>query len=808
MAGLPLYDGNHADHWGFFNNKDLTGIDVHSAYTYRETDPNYVTTGLLTTITYPTGGYSNLTWEAHDYSQYVSTDRTQLLAQSTNTTGEIYMGGSRIKNISSYTPDGTLAYQKSYLYKRGYNSQVTNPATLTSSGILNGLPQYVFDFQDRLGIAGDATFSVHMAYLNTYANYGYNGEDSYIGYDEVAELERDGSYTRHFFTSYAADYNGVSHFDQAPAASIGWVLSTDKYAPHTDLDRERGKLVAALKYSPVSSGDILLKKTVNTYRSDAARTSQFIKRLECSGGNSYTATACASDGLVLATANKMYTYMYYPVTETVTNYDQSGSNPVTETTNFTYDANNMVLTKALTNSKNELVTHAMQYTTEATDATSVQMAGTPHMLNYLIQETVTKTPPGQSALLQQINKTLYYSPATGLFEKQYVYQQNGSNALELREQFYQYDAHGNVQEESKATDIHDVYLWSYNSQYPVAKIKGSTYSAVIALLPQAQIDAATVNDASMRSLFTTLRSQLPGVFITSYTYSPVYGMTSQTDPQGRNTYYDYDGFGRLVAIRDQDNNIIKRLCYNYAGQPESCGLYYNGPQSGTYTTACKTSYLGGPVTYTVPAQTYTGSTLAAANQLAENDVIANGQNYANATGTCREYWTNTVEYDVNYTKNICGTNMTGQTLTYRVLVGTDTSFVSQTDANQLAYNQANDIGGTNGQAYVNQNGACTCNYTTVVLTINPGASAPGYRAILINSQGVNTTWNFPTSGSTTVTTTLPSGTYTIGFAPTGGPGANHTFTYAIGPNTGTVQNSTSASFPNVAVSCNLTMTIY
>jgi YD repeat-containing protein len=54
--------------------------------------------------------------------------------------------------------------------------------------------------------------------------------------------------------------------------------------------------------------------------------------------------------------------------------------------------------------------------------------------------------------------------------------------------------------------------------------------------------------------------------MTTYTYSPLIGITSQCDVDNRVTYYEYDGFQRLKDIRDQDGNVIKTLKYHYIGQ--------------------------------------------------------------------------------------------------------------------------------------------------------------------------------------------------------------------------------------------------
>jgi YD repeat-containing protein len=63
-----------------------------------------------------------------------------------------------------------------------------------------------------------------------------------------------------------------------------------------------------------------------------------------------------------------------------------------------------------------------------------------------------------------------------------------------------------------------------------------------------------------------LRLYPTGALMTTYTYTPLVGMTSQCDAGNRVTYYEYDGLERLKDIKDQDGNIIKTLQYHYLGQ--------------------------------------------------------------------------------------------------------------------------------------------------------------------------------------------------------------------------------------------------
>jgi YD repeat-containing protein len=56
--------------------------------------------------------------------------------------------------------------------------------------------------------------------------------------------------------------------------------------------------------------------------------------------------------------------------------------------------------------------------------------------------------------------------------------------------------------------------------------------------------------------------------INTYTYSPLVGVTSKCDERNRLTFYDYDGFGRLLDSRDNDGNLLKVYNYQYNVTPQ------------------------------------------------------------------------------------------------------------------------------------------------------------------------------------------------------------------------------------------------
>lgn len=120
------------------------------------------------------------------------------------------------------------------------------------------------------------------------------------------------------------------------------------------------------------------------------------------------------------------------------------------------------------------------------------------------------------------------------------------------------------------------YIVSYWSKSGAQSVNGSTTSTSGRTVngwtyyEHKVIPAYATVTVSGSDTIDELRLYPKGSLMTTYTYDRLIGGTSVCDANNRITYYKYDDFGRLVLIVDQDNNVLKKICYNYQGQSENC----------------------------------------------------------------------------------------------------------------------------------------------------------------------------------------------------------------------------------------------
>ncbi len=195
----------------------------------------------------------------------------------------------------------------------------------------------------------------------------------------------------------------------------------------------------------------------------------------------------------------------------------------------------------------------------------------------------------------------------------------GTNPLESRIQFHQYDVTGNPTEVSRINDVKTSVLYGYNSTLAIAQIHNASINQVFHTSFEAGEEGgnSAVNDSrtgqasrmagyskvlsgltantnyvlsywqkvnsvwiiqsqvvSLNSATTTYTISLTGQLdevrfypqnaqMGSFTYDTGMGLTSVTDPNNRSTFYQYDELGRLKLIKDDQGKILKTYQYNY-----------------------------------------------------------------------------------------------------------------------------------------------------------------------------------------------------------------------------------------------------
>ncbi len=295
---------------------------------------------------------------------------------------------------------------------------------------------------------------------------------------------------------------------------------------------------------------------------------------------------------------------------TVTQYDDQGENPVVTTTNYSYENPiHKQLTKTETiDSKDETIITLNYYPDDVTGVSSLvggNLAPNEYSIIDRLKATRDDSNFGQHRINQIIQTESYRDfnndgntdPEELISTKRNIFSdwnndllvpgkimslkgpETPSNQIEERVIFHYYDDLGNPREVSKANDVYTVYVWGYNQTLPIAKIENAGFLEIpTATLTDLQnksnedddtcLHGPNCKEQALRDVFKDLRNipALADALVTTYTYDPLIGLTSQTDPNGKTTYYEYDGNGRLINIKDHEENILQRYEYHIKGQ--------------------------------------------------------------------------------------------------------------------------------------------------------------------------------------------------------------------------------------------------
>lgn len=568
-------------------------------------------------------------------------------------------GGLRISNITDFSAGGQPAYQRKFSYSAG--KMMTTPIFYRYQ--INGdrarsLVNCVSDPAKAWGsmrgntygtgqgaIQNDRTFVV--LYNNPILPYSYSANGSPVGYDTVYEQKIDGQGNDQGRTvyNYIASPDNYNFY--------GTIMPGTPSTPYLDngsLVSESHQINNGNGYNTIHSIDY--NYTIGSPKVFWAYKFEYLPLWLATGADPY----------INGQPDAQFLH-FYPIktghlnmTNKTEQYFTAG-NTLTTSTSLIYNPLNQPSTVTTTMSNGKVGISQTYYPGDYTSNDFTQQMRNLNMLDYPI-ENIQQVSSG-AATTATTNGL-----ATGGIYNQYLFHDNimtPQNSFLFRTQSpvsftpsaplnvvdphyqlamsYTYNALGNLIEQQKINDLNEDYLWGYNSKYPVAKVVGSNIATVNGLIAQASLDAPTSDQQLRDYLNTSLRNQLKGSLVSTYTYSPLIGTTSSTDPKGYTSFYHYDQDQRLTSVQDNNGNIVKENQYGYAAgtvQNGAAAPFQNTGISQSFVKSnCSIGMMGTSWPYNVLAGTYHSYVSQAdADLQAQYDLQTNGVMNANANAYC------------------------------------------------------------------------------------------------------------------------------------------------------------------------------
>lgn len=570
-ARVEAYIAQHSTLWNF-----------PMSYTGYRQPTLSATSGILNKITYPTGGSDEIEYELNTY---------------TSNGEEVALPGLRVKRIisSSISSPATI---KTYDYKNFIRNNVTNTTLdytpTTSSHFLmvdNPFVRRFFAIVHFANSAGGHGLDCISGYYNLcYTNFSSNSRfdlnvfhGNPIAYSHVTEYQNSAFIASIYDVS--TDLPGsLLYGDEIfknPKENTAW---------NNGLELFRYYGTTSDEYGLIDDNNILKEMSWVYDNTDSVLVENcyVFKRYEVSGyygteTNFYQPYSIVSYNL-WSNWVKLASF-----TEKDYNLCDSGKT-ITSTKNNYYDnsTHGLLTREETTDSRGNALKKCIRYPADINTGVYSSMVGlnmqnypveqTSYVNNYVSGSTLTQFKAGGGSFVPDKTYSLETSSPLSSFTafNGTTKDSHYSNIAEL--EYVNYNSNGKIIEYKTRDNItvSFFYLSTYSSN-PIIKAFNISYSNLnnalntITLpgngltLSQSYISSGTITSSDIKNIMTGIKNMYPTNLsqVFGYTYKSLLGVTSETDSNGITQFYEYDNFGRLKVVRDNDGNVLKTYNYNY-----------------------------------------------------------------------------------------------------------------------------------------------------------------------------------------------------------------------------------------------------
>jgi hypothetical protein len=598
---MPATDSRSIDENGFYNG----AINTHLVYRDRATAGfnnyadrlirlEYMQTGMLKAVIYPTGGKSEFVYELNSVH-----------GSTTN-----FFPGLRIKKVIS-TAVGNPANTTEYVYKNNAIGNIT--VEYPKSVEPNYLPNLISGWDCSKWVL---TSDIHDIMNN---NYLPMPKDFYYDEVEILQTNPNGSSLK-TIKKFTAFETMLGDLQVRPSEEAVYKTSGSQ------------SLLKQINYDYSFKGMADYSYSIPQYAVRPAFPVNQYNIYSYYTGQGYTLGCGEVFFPGLAKGLWRFQSVIRETKQTIKEYDGSGNVMQTSVIkNYGTQYENIAST-VFVNSKQQTEVTSYVYPYNNTGIPVYQDMVTRNMISGPIEVKVENVTTGKIVSWNRHQYKYINGSIIGL-DKQEVYN-NQTNAFETVVTYNSYDNKANLLQLTPSSGSIISYLWNYGGTYPTAQVTNAPFSSIAytsfeadgkgnwdyagsintsegitggksyylstgniertalnagttytitywvknggcniggtALMSkngwtlyEATVSGISTLTISGYGLIDELRLYPKGAQMTTYTYTPLVGMSSQCDVNNRISYYEYDAMNRLKLIRDMDKNILKSFDYTY-----------------------------------------------------------------------------------------------------------------------------------------------------------------------------------------------------------------------------------------------------